>query len=77
MIMRPNIIVHIIALTEVESKSGCCEPTKDTPYLALAGKLWGVFCEDFGENWPCYNDTALYLVSVVWDAEPWNIWQDM
>ena len=24
--------------------------TKDTPYLALTGKLWGVFCEHFVEN---------------------------
>ena len=35
--------------------------TKETPYLALMGELWGVFCEGFGENWPCYNDTALYM----------------
>ena len=37
------------------------ELTKDTPYLALTGELLGVCCEDFGENWPCYNGTALYL----------------
>ena len=24
--------------------------TKDTPYLALVGKLWGVYCEYFIEN---------------------------
>ena len=24
--------------------------TTDTPYLALTGELWGVYCEDFGEN---------------------------
>ena len=39
------------------------ELTKDTPYLALPGKLWGVCCEDLGENWPCYNGIALYIVS--------------
>ena len=33
---------------------------KDTPYLALMGELWGVFCEDFGEYWPQYNGTTLY-----------------
>ena len=33
-------------------------PTKDTPYLALAGKLWGVCCDDLGENWPHYNGTG-------------------
>ena len=26
------------------------QPKKDTPYLALAGELWGVFCDHFGEN---------------------------
>ena len=35
--------------------------TKDTPHLALTGELWDVFCEDFGENQPRYNGTALYL----------------
>ena len=34
--------------------------TTDTPYLALTGKLWSVYCEDLGENWPRYNGTALY-----------------
>ena len=29
------------------------ELTKDTPYLALTGELWGV--------WSRYNDTALYV----------------
>ena len=33
----------------------------DTPYLALTGELWGVYCEDFGETWPRYNGTALYM----------------
>ena len=28
---------------------------------ALTGELWGVSCGDFGENWLCYNGTALYL----------------
>ena len=23
----------------------------DTPYLALTGELWGVCCENLGENW--------------------------
>ena len=33
--------------------------TKHTPYLALTGELWGVFCEYLWENQPRYNDTAL------------------
>ena len=35
------------------------ESTKDTPYLALTGKLWRVFCEDLDENRQCYNGTTL------------------
>ena len=38
------------------------EFTNDIPYLALAGELWGVFCEHFRENWSRYNDTALYIL---------------
>ena len=34
--------------------------TKDTPYLALTGELWGFFCDDFGEHWPCYIGIAPY-----------------
>ena len=39
--------------------------TKYTPYLALTGELWGVFCEDFGEYWPRYNGTALYIDNLI------------
>ena len=28
---------------------------RDTPYLALMGELWGVFCEDLAENWLLKN----------------------
>ena len=52
-------IAYITAVTDAEYKSQC-DPTKDTPYLALTGELWGVFCEDFKENWPGCNSTALY-----------------
>ena len=27
----------------------------------LTGELWGVYYEKFKENWPRYNDTALYI----------------
>ena len=37
--------------------------TTDTPYLALTGELWSVFCEDIGENWLRYNGIALCTVS--------------
>ena len=35
--------------------------TTYTLYLALTGELWGVYCEDFRENWQrYYNGTVLY-----------------
>ena len=37
------------------------ELTKDTPYLALSGELWSVFCEYFNINWPCYKGFLLYI----------------
>ena len=40
---------------------------KHTPYLALTGELWGEFYENFGENWPCHNDTALYMEVIAFD----------
>ena len=48
-----------MALSETEYKSQC-QITNHTSYLALTGELWGVFCENLGEYWPCYNSTALY-----------------
>ena len=50
----------MIAGTEAEYQSDAGS-TKDTPYLALTGELWGVFCEYFWEHWTRYNDTALYI----------------
>ena len=50
------MIIEIEA--EYQSDAGT---TKDTPYLALTGELWGVFCEYLRENQPRYNGTALYM----------------
>ena len=36
------------------------ELTKGTPYLTFTDKLWGVYHEDLGENWPCYCGTVRY-----------------
>ena len=46
-------------ITVAESESDIWITT-DTQYLALMGELWDAYCKDFGENWPCYNGTALY-----------------
>ena len=57
-------------MTGAELKSDL-KLTTDTHYLALMGELWGVYCKDFGENWPCYNGTALYYVLILL-ARFWN-----
>ena len=48
----------------------CCDYSKKrksnfklktaTPYLSVTGELWGVYYQNFEENWPRYNGTALY-----------------
>ena len=37
------------------------ELTKDTPYFILIDELWGIYCEDLGENWICYEGIPLYI----------------
>ena len=44
------------------------ELTKGTPYLALTGKLWGVFCEDLAENGLNYNGTTPYVCTQVYSS---------
>ena len=58
--VKYNMILHTSLqwCTEAENKS-LFGPTKYIPYLALAGKLWDVFCKNLGENWPHYNSTAV------------------
>ena len=34
-------------------------------YLVQTGDLWGVYCEEIGENWPRYNGTTLYWTEVM------------
>ena len=50
--------VHLDFLFMVESDR-TFRLTQDNPYLALAGELWGVYCEDLEEKLPRYNGTAL------------------
>ena len=38
--------------------------TTDTQYIALVGELWGVYYENFEENWPCYNGITLYYADI-------------
>ena len=48
-----------------EERKSNFELINDNPYLALKGKLWIVYHEDFVENWPRHNGTALYADSAV------------
>ena len=53
-------VAYTIAVTGAKYKSKL-ENTKDTPYLVLAGGLWGVFYGNVWENLLRYNGTALYM----------------
>ena len=68
-ITRSNLWRYYIRHSESESD---IRITTDTPYLAREGKLWGVSCEDLGENSPRYNGTSLHcaLVTVI----NWSTW---
>ena len=61
-ITRSNIscIIYSIATTGWNVTTGWTH--KKTLYLALTGELYGAFWEDFRENLPHLNDTALYIV---------------
>ena len=54
--LRRDPIQHDIAyntlLTEAENISEFVFTTPPPPNLALTGKLWGVYCEEYGENRP-------------------------
>ena len=38
--------------------------------IALTGELWGVYYENFGENWLCNNRTTLYIFFVFSPKNP-------
>ena len=46
------------AMTATEHESDF-KLTTDIPYHAIKGELWGVYYDNFKENLPCYNGTAL------------------
>ena len=52
-------ITYSTLVTDAQHKSKFVFIT-DTPFLALTGELWAVYCEEFGENWSRYNGTTLY-----------------
>ena len=61
---RYNAIQYIInSIQYCYHKEAECESdfnlTRYTPYLALTSEPWGVYCENFGENWRYYG-TPLY-----------------
>ena len=60
--VKRNMILHMIRQWKAKHASDVIF-SKDTPYLALTGELWDVFCEDLGDNWLRYNGTALYIES--------------
>ena len=56
-------ITYGTAIT-VEESDPDFRNTTNTPYLDHMDELWGVYCEDFRENWPCDNGTTLWESSM-------------
>ena len=46
----PVLCRHMASLGLNELNSQDTPYSQDTAYLALTGELWGVYCEEFGEN---------------------------
>ena len=60
-IMQSNISWYYVQhYSDSDKHKSDFQLTEDTPYLALMGEIWGVCCEDFGEDKLCYNGIALY-----------------
>ena len=61
-------MLHSTSVTEAEHASEF-KLTKDTPYPTLIGELWGVYCNDFEENWPHHHIIVEELCKkeVLWD----------
>ena len=57
-------------MNEAAENKPLLEPTKDTPSFRLKGELWDVLCEDFGENWHHFYDTALYHDIILTTHQP-------
>ena len=55
-------ILHMALTLTVREHKSDFKLTTDIPYLALTGELWGVYYENFEENWLRYNGTALYFI---------------
>ena len=52
-----HAITYYTVMTVAESEPDI----RIVKHIAITGELWVVFCEDFRETWPRYNDTALYM----------------
>ena len=60
-VITQSNIVHIsLTITRTEAKYQLQTGSpKYTPYLALTGEPWGIFCDYLWENWQRYNSTTL------------------
>ena len=58
--VQRNLILYVVRQWPIQNKNQMLYSQKGTPYLALMGEQWGVFCVDSSENWPRYNSIALY-----------------
>ena len=65
---RSDITWSGIQLSNDTHSTYVLQITRDTLYPALAGELWGVYCEYFPESLPCIDGIALYHNHTVHDG---------
>ena len=58
-----NTIMHTAQQLQWQNFSQTFEFMTDTPYLALTGELWSIFCELYKEKWQ-YIENTLYNIIV-------------
>ena len=61
-VVQYNMILHIQHCTDRSRIQIKSLNSQKTSHISHWWELWGVCCEDLGENWPHYNGTALYIL---------------
>ena len=80
-IQHDNMILYTVVSTTVTTAEHNTKfvLTKDTPYLALAGELGGVYYDAFQKNWSSYNSTVVLFVDpqCLAPSQHWGLWSGL
>ena len=67
---RANFLIFLLILQDVVKRwtpqQQKLNSQKDTPFLALTGKLYIIYCEHFWENWHCCTVLRTRRLQISW-----------